>query len=72
VLHYAPNPPLSKFEFLRLVGEVAGRSQPVVAGHSPSGPCRRVLATRHTYLRASNWIEPLRELFTDLTGVHEA
>lgn len=72
VLHYAPNPPLSKFEFLRLVDEVAGRSQPVVAGHSPSGPCRRVLATRHTYLRASNWIEPLRELFTDLTGVHEA
>lgn len=71
VVHFAPNPPLSKFEMVRQIADRLGGRPAVRPALSPSGPCRRVLATAHTYPRASNWSAAVRALLTDVTGVNQ-
>jgi len=59
-LHFCPNPPVTKFELLRLFGEVFDRCVVVRPGLAPGGPVRRVLAT------SSKELARLRDEATDL------
>ncbi len=48
VYHFAPNQPISKYDFLKTLAEVAGRHVIVTPAPSPGGAMRRILQTRFT------------------------
>jgi len=45
VYHFAPNPPISKYEFLRTVADVSGHDVTVTPLPYPGGAFQRTLAT---------------------------
>jgi len=45
VYHFAPNPPVSKFDLARMTAEVARRDVTIVPAAAPTGAVRRILAT---------------------------
>jgi dTDP-4-dehydrorhamnose reductase len=45
ILHFAPNPPLSKADFLERLREVTGSGPAVQRRPGPDGPCSRVLVS---------------------------
>ncbi len=51
VHHFAPNPPLSKYELLTLFNATFGRRVTIRPGEAPQGPVKRVLVTRYKRLR---------------------
>lgn len=51
VHHFCPNRALSKYELLRLFGEVFGRRVVVSPGPAPGGPLRHLLVSRYRGLR---------------------
>jgi len=70
VLHVAPNPPLSKEQFLRHVRTFTGKGAPVEAATAPDGPCYRVLASRSAAPQSrsdADWPGLLSELFTEFS-----
>ena len=72
-LHFAPNPPLSKHEYLIQLRALSGRGAMVEAGASPGGRCDRTLASSRPGIddgRVSRWQDSLLELISEDTGVH--
>ena len=70
VLHAAPNPPLSKEQFLRHVRAFAGKGAAVEAAAAPDGPCYRVLASQNAGSPPrsdADWSVLLSELFTEFS-----
>jgi dTDP-4-dehydrorhamnose reductase len=48
--HFAPNDPLSKFELLELFRRTFKKNVSINSSESPSGPARRILASRYKVL----------------------
>jgi dTDP-4-dehydrorhamnose reductase len=73
VLHFAPNPPLSKAEFLALLRETVGRGAAIEVRPSPGGPCRRVLASAYADLASTvhfngDWPRLLADLLVEFSS----
>jgi dTDP-4-dehydrorhamnose reductase len=66
LVHFAPNPPLSKFDYLTQVRALSGRGARVEPALSPGGPCSRALATSRPIAGdwpiGDDWDAALRQL----------
>jgi dTDP-4-dehydrorhamnose reductase len=72
VLHFAPNPPLSKADFLQHLRDSLGRGPFITARPGPDGPCHRILAsTSQISLELSSadrgWLGLLPELLAEFS-----
>ncbi len=72
VVHLAPNPPLSKHEFLNALRRIAG-GPAVTPAAAPGGPCRRVLtpsAACAASVASANqsWPGPLEDLLVEFSS----
>jgi len=72
VVHFAPNPPLSKADFLERLRDMAGRGPTVEPRPRPDGPCYRILGSRSRALSEilnSNldWSSLLPELLAEFS-----
>jgi dTDP-4-dehydrorhamnose reductase len=69
VVHFAPNPALSKFDYLTFLNRVSGQGPRVQATLTPDGPRHRVLTTSRALVRdlmpATGWAKALRELLSE-------
>jgi dTDP-4-dehydrorhamnose reductase len=73
VYHFAPNQPISKYEFLCTLAEVAGRDVIVTPAPNPGGAVRRTLATRFAdFQRLFPEVRPWKEVLADALGVQIA
>ena len=75
VHHFAPNPPLSKYELLMLFNSTFGRRVKIRPGAAPQGPVKRVLVTRYKRLReiygpAKDMTLALQELAEEMRSSH--
>jgi dTDP-4-dehydrorhamnose reductase len=71
VLHLAPNPPVSKADFLQLVRDHVGGGPAIERRPSPAGPCFRVLASREDAVpppdAERSWSNLIRELLAEFS-----
>jgi dTDP-4-dehydrorhamnose reductase len=70
VFHFAPNEPVSKYEFLRTLAEVAERDVNVVPASNPDGAMKRVLDTHFPQFRELlPQARPWKAVLTDALAV---
>jgi dTDP-4-dehydrorhamnose reductase len=70
VYHFAPNPPISKFEFLRTLADVSGHDVTVTPKPNPGGTFRRTLATAFSdFQKLSPEPRPWKEVLTGALGL---
>jgi dTDP-4-dehydrorhamnose reductase len=67
VLHFAPNAPISKADFLEAVRRSLGRGPSIERVSNPGGPCHRVLASRQRSALAS-WPDLIPEVMKEFSS----
>jgi dTDP-4-dehydrorhamnose reductase len=76
VVHFAPNAPLSKFEYLTQLRRLSRRGARVEATAGPDGPCCRVLSSSRAVLEdlgpAADWTAALHEILAEDAALHDA